>query len=71
MSETNSLTQLVFVLLFQIGFWLVRFPLPFNIKILSYMIVDFSMLTIVVFEWFMFTVEWQIWVKKVYGETKQ
>jgi hypothetical protein len=66
-----DISQLAFVLLFQINFWLIGFPLPFNFKILSYTIVDFSMLNIVVFKWFMFTVEWQIWVKKVYGETKQ
>jgi hypothetical protein len=70
MSETNSLTQLVFVLLFQAGLWLRLYPMPFNFKILSEAILDFCMLSITACEWQRFEVEWQIWVKKVWGELK-
>jgi len=65
MNEDTS--QLVFVLLFQIGLWLRFSPLPFSLKLLSYAILDFSMLSVIVCEWQKIEVEWQIWVKKVWG----
>jgi hypothetical protein len=71
MSETNSLTQLVFVLLFQAGLWLRFYPMPFNLKILSEAILDFCMLSIIACEWQRFEVEWEIYKLKVYGEIKK
>jgi hypothetical protein len=67
----DDVSQLVFVLLFQLGFWLVRFPLPLSLKLLSYAIVDACMFLVIVSEWQRFTVEWEIYKLKVFGEIKK
>jgi hypothetical protein len=70
MNEENSFSQMFMVLLVQICFWVRNAPINFYPKLLLYFMLDFYMLALVFSEWFRVKVEWQIWVKKVWGELK-
>ena len=65
-----SFTQILFILLFQIGFRLVGESISLYPKILLFLLVDVCMVMIAIFEWFKIEVEWQTWVLKVCGEPK-
>ena len=71
MSEKNSSTQLAFILLAQLAFWLVNIPISLYPKILLFLTLDFSMLTIVVSEWLRIKIEWEIWWLKLFGRVKK
>jgi len=71
MSEKNSSTQLAFILLAQLAFWLVNIPISFYPKILLFLTLDFSMLTIVVSEWLRIKIEWEIWWLKLFRRVKK
>ena len=68
MNEIRSSTQILFILLFQIGFRLISEPFDFFTKAFLFILVDVLMVLIVVSEWFNSKVEWQLWVKEIYGE---
>ena len=67
----EKFTQLVFVLLFQINFKLISLPLEFHTKFLLYALIDACMLSIIMFQLFIFEVEWEIWVLKVFGSVEK
>jgi len=71
MNETNSFSQIAFIILFQIALRLIGLSIDFYPKILLFLTVDFSMLSIFVSEWFRVEVDWQLWILKVFGEPKK
>ena len=71
MNERGSFIQLLFVLLFQIGFRLLGETFDFFTKVFLFILVDVLMVLIVVYEWFNSEAGWKIWVKEVCGEPKK
>ena len=67
MNEIRSSTQILFILLFQIGFRLISEPFDFFTKAFLFVLVDLLMILVVISEWFSSKVEWKIWVQKVSG----
>jgi len=65
MNELSS-TQILFILLFQIGFRLIGEHFDFFTKIFLFILVDVLMVLIVAFEAFKIQAEWQTWLLKVF-----
>ena len=66
MNEISGSTQILFIILFQIGFRLLGEHFDFFTKVLLSVLVDLLMLLIVLFEAFKIQAEWQTWVMKVF-----
>ena len=66
MKGVNSLSQILFIILFQIGFRLVAENISLYPKILLFLMVDVCMIAIALFEWFKIEAEWQTWLLKVF-----
>ena len=64
--KTNSFSQILFFILFQIGFRLVAENISLYPKILLFLMVDVCMIAIALFEWFKIEAEWQTWLLKVF-----
>ena len=65
MNELSS-TQILFILLFQIGFRLIGEHFDFFTKVFLFILVDVLMVLIVAFEAFKIQAEWQTWLLKVF-----
>ena len=68
MKGINSFNQILFFILFQIGFRLVAENISLYPKILLFLTVDICMIAIAVFEWFVVVSDWHFWVLEVCGE---
>ena len=66
MKGINSFSQILFFILFQIGFRLVAENISLYPKILLFLMVDVCMIAIALFEWFKIDAEWQTWLLKVF-----
>jgi len=66
MNERGSFIQLLFILLFQIGFRLIGEHFNFFTKVFLFVLVDLLMILITLFEWFKIEAEWQTWLLKVF-----
>ena len=71
MNEISSSTQILFFILFQIGFRLLGENFDFFTKVFLFALVDVLMVLVVVSEWFQQKCEWDLWVMKVCGEQKK
>ena len=67
MTELSSSTQILFFILFQIGFRLIAEPIELFTKVFLFVLVDVLMVLVVVSEWFQQKCEWDLWVQKVSG----
>ena len=64
--KTNSLSQILFFILFQVAFRLIGEPFDFFTKVFLFILVDILMVLIALFEAFKIEAEWQIWTKSLY-----
>ena len=68
---TNSLNQVILVILFQLVFYLIGQPIPNSVKLFMFALIDSMVIMVIVSEWFQQKCEWDLWVMKVCGEPKK
>ena len=68
---TNSLNQVILVLLFQLIFYLIGQSMDVAVKFFLFAITDAMVIMVIVSEWFQQKCEWDLWVMKVCGEPKK
>ena len=63
----NEEMQVIFALLVQIALWIRGLTMPVTVKFLLYALIDACMLSVIMFQWFAFQVEWENWRFKLFG----
>ena len=65
----TSFSQMIVVILVQLAFYVLGQPLN-AVKLFMFALIDAMVIMVAVCEWYNSKIEWQLWVKEIYGESK-
>ena len=65
----TSFSQVIVAILVQLAFYVLGQPLN-TVKLFTFALIDAMVIMVAVCEWYGTKLEWQLWVKEIYGESK-